>query len=377
VVPVTWHRAITVALVVLTALAIVVNAVVATPTIGPPVDSDLFGPAGGHLLTGHWAGVFGDPIIQAGPLELVFWGVPFLLGIQTQLGWIIVSIVVGTLLSLAFALLAERLLRPLAPVWSVPMAILPALLAALTGQTAQAVATGHPAEYVIPLMWIGSAMLARRGSALAAAALLGATAGWELWGLLGVPILLLAPRIDVRTVWRSAVGGIGALLVLFAPFVLLGPFHMFSFSWPIYPNTLAHLLFPHDTTFPWPLRLTQGVLSVGGGALVAWLTRRQADAIWLVPLVVCAVRLFTDPVLARYYGIPLLMMILLGLVFAIAQRSLPVFIACLVMFNLLVDLELTVVTAGVLLALVIATSIVVVRGAGSAPRIPDPVGATQ
>ena len=373
VVPPGWRRPITVGLVVLTALAVVVNAVIATPTIGPPIDFTVFGPAGGGILTGHWAGVFDDPIIQAGPLELVFWGVPFLLGIESQLGWIAFSIVVCSLLSIAFAVLTERALRPLAPTWGVPLAIVPAFLTALSGQTAQSIAAGHPAEYVIPLMWIGAAMLARRGSAFTAAVVLAATAGWELWGLLGIPILLLAPRIDLRTLWRSALGGVAALLVLFAPFALLGPFHMFSFAWPIRPNTLAHLLFPDETTFPWPLRITQGVLALGGGALTAWLTRRRPDAIWLVPLMVCAVRLFTDPVLARYYGIPLLMLALLGLVFAVAQRSLVVFLACLIMFNVLVDVELTVVTAGLLLALVVATAIVVVRSTPADSTIPDPV----
>ena len=377
VVPVRWRGPITVGLVVLTALAVVVNAVVATPTVGPPVDSDLFGPAGGHILTAHWASIFADPIIQAGPLELVFWGVPFLLGIDSQLGWVVFGIVVATLLSIAFAWLVERLLRPLAPVWSVPLALVPALLIALTGGTAQSIAVGHPAEYVIPLMWIVAAVLARRGLAFTAAVVLAATAGWELWGLLGLPVLLLAPRIDLRTVTRSALGGLAALAVLFGPFALLGPFRMFAFSWPIYDNTLAHLLFPDDTTFPWPLRLTQGVLSLGGGALAAWLTRRRPDAIWIAPLVVCAIRLFTDPVLARYYAIPLLLLVLVGLVLAIAQRSLPIFLACLVMFNVLVDVELTVVSAGLLLVLVIATAIIVVRAGSRAARIPDPVGAAR
>ncbi len=362
----------------LTALAVVANAVVATPTVGPPVDFELFGPAGAQILTGHWASVFDNPIIQAGPLELLFWGVPFLLGVQSPLGWIVFGIVVATLLSIAFAWLAERLLRPLTPTWSVPLAVVPALITAISGQTAQAISVGHPAECIVPLMWIVAAMLARRGSAFAAAVVLAATTGWELWGLLGLPVLLLAPRIDLRTVVRSALGGITALLVLFAPFALLGPFHMFSFSWPIYDNTLAHLLFPDETTFPWPLRLTQGVLALGGGAVTAWLTRRRVDAVWLVPLMVCAIRLFTDPVLARYYAIPLLMMAVLGLVLAIAQRSLAVFLACLVMFNVLVDVELTVVTAGLMLVLVIATAVVVVVRSGSrASRTPNPVGAAR
>ncbi|MEO6116315.1 MAG: hypothetical protein ABIP33_08025, partial [Pseudolysinimonas sp.] len=184
---------------------------------------------------------------------------------------------------------------------------------------------------------------------------------WELWGLLGVPVLLLAPRIDLRTIARSALGGIVVLAVLFLPFALLGPFRMFSFAWPIDHNSLAHLLFPHLRTFPWPLRLTQGALAVGAGAVVARLTRSQPNAIWLVPLVVCAVRLFTDPVSAGYYALPPLLMILVGASFAIAQRSALVFASCLILTNVILDVPRSVVTTGILLGLVVVTVVLVVR----------------
>ncbi|MDP9026103.1 MAG: hypothetical protein M3N46_00930, partial [Actinomycetota bacterium] len=377
-VPVSWRAPLTVTLVAMTAAAVVVNSVVATPTVGPPIDYTLFGLAGSHILTGQWVGIFSGSLIQAGPLELTFWGVPFLIGFDSQIGWITFSIVASTVFSILFALLTQRLLRPLAPTWSTPLAIVATFLAAVSGQPSQTLAAGHPAEFVIPLMWIVSATLARRGSAFSAALVLAATAGWELWGLLGVPVLLFAPSIDLRTVWRSALGGVTALVVLFAPFVLLGPFRMFSFAWPIRDDTLAHLLFPRDETFPWPLRLAQGVLSIGVGAIIAVLARRRPDAVWLVPLAVCAIRLFTDPVLARYYAVPSLMMILIGLVFAIAQRSLAVFIACLLMFNLLIDAQLTVLTVGIFVILVIATAVFVVRDARRLRRGPwATVGASR
>ena len=62
-------------------------------------------------------------------------------------------------------------------------------------------------------------------------------------------------------------------------------------------GSLAHLLFPHSPTFPWPLRIAQGVLALGTGATAALLLKRGLDAIWMVPLVTCVVRLLADPVL--------------------------------------------------------------------------------
>ena len=361
-VPISWRLPISVALLAVTAASLVMNAIIATPGSGPaPIDYTTFAPAGREILTGNWVGVFEDPIIQAGPFELIFWGIPFLLGVQGVTGWIAFGIIVGSLFVVAIAWLVERLLRPVTAWWSVPLALVVATVAALSGMIAAAISAGHPAEIAIPLMWIVGAVLARRGAPFAAAAVLAATAGWELWGLLGVPVLLLAPRIDPRTVWRSALAGIGVLAILFGPFVLLGPFHMFSFAWPIRTNSLAHLLVPHEATFPWPLRLTQGVLAVGGGAVVAVLLRRQRDAIWLVPLVVCAVRLYTDPVLAMYYGVPPLMMVLIGAVFAIARRSAIVFVACLLMVNALIDVPLNVVSMSILVILVAVTTVVTVR----------------
>lgn len=365
-----WRVPITLVLVVLMTAALVVFAIVSTPVSAPaPVDFSTFGPPGAKILEGHWSGIFSDRIIQAGVFELIFWGVVHLLGFAGLNGaasltaWTVFAIVVGAIFSFLIALVAERVVRPLSPSWSIPLGVGVAAVAALSGLTTSAIVSGHPAELAIPLMWIIAAVLARRGSAATAAAILAATTGWELWGLLGVPVLLLAPRIDVRTVVRSAAAGIVVLLVLFLPFVVLGPFRMFSFAWTIRDNSLAHLLFPGQRTFAWPLRLTQGALAVGGGAVVARLTRQRPDAIWVVPLVVCAVRLFTDPVLAGYYAVPPLLMILLGAVFAIVQRSPWVFALCLILLNVILDLPPSVVSDGILLCLVVITAVVVVRRA--------------
>jgi hypothetical protein len=369
-VPLSWRVPITATLLVLMAAALVVFAIVATPVSAPaPVDFTTFGPPGARILTGSWKGVFSDPIIQAGVFELIFWGCVSLLGFAGLTGtagvtaWIIFAIVVGAMFSVLVALVVERVVRPLSENWSVPLGVGAASVAALSGLTTTAITSGHPAELAIPLMWIIAAVLARGGSAATAAAVLAATTGWELWGLLGVPVLLLAPRIDLRTVARSALSGAAVLAVLFLPFVILGPFRMFSFAWTIHDDSLARLLFPDLRTFAWPLRLAQGALAIGSGAVVARLTHRQPNAIWIVPLMVCAVRLATDPVLALYYAVPALLMILIGAVFAIAQGSAWVFATCLVLINVILDVPPSVVADGALVCLVVVAVVLVVRQA--------------
>lgn len=374
VVPVRFRVPLTVGLVVLTAVGLVVNATVATPRTGfVPIDYDTFAQPGLDILRGHWGSVFTNSIVQAGPIELVFWGIPAALGVSGLFGWIAFGIVAGSLFAIAFAYLVERLLRPLSPTWSTTLAVGAAAFASISGILTSAISAGHPSEIAVPLMWIGSAVLARRGWPFPAAAVMAATAGWELWGLLGVPVLLLAPRIGLPTIARSALGGMLVLALLFVPFVLLGPFHMFEFQWPIRNGSLAHLLFPDAVSFAWPLRLIQGVLAVGAGAAAVWLMRGRPDAIWLPLLLICVVRLFTDPVLAPYYGVPPILMLLIGATMSIAQRAALPFVACLVMLNLFVDLPQTVITVGILLVLTLGIAVVVIlRGRR---RLTKPLGA--
>ena len=84
-------------------------ALVWTGTASPqPIDYQLFGPAGADLLTGRWSGVFGDPMIQAGPWELLPFGVMQLLGVTGSAGWT-VALTAGGVLT---AFVAALVLRP-------------------------------------------------------------------------------------------------------------------------------------------------------------------------------------------------------------------------------------------------------------------------
>jgi hypothetical protein len=182
-------------------------------------------------------------------------------------------------------------------------------------------------------------------------------------------VLLLAPRIDVRAAWRSALGLAAVLVLMFAPFALLGPFQMFGFAWPIYEGTLAHLLLPEVATFPWPLRLAQGALSIGAGAIVALMLRRSPDAIWLVPLAACSLRLLIDPVPAGYYADAPILLVLVGVALSGAQLSFLVLLACLASLNVLIDFQrLTVIPA---IVLVVLAGLTVALAARAARRRPD------
>ena len=353
--------------VLLTAFFVVVTAVTTTLSgfrnayrdLTPPIDYDVFGQPGHDILTLHWDRVFTDPILQAGPYELIFFGIPHLLGVQGPLGWGIFYTVGGSLLAAALAYVVLRLVRPIAPDTAAPIAAAVAALAAASDTIMLTMTSGHPAEVAVPIMWLVAAMLARSNRPFAAGAVLGLSLGWELWGILGAPVLLLAPRVRLRTVLLSAAGGLSALAVTFGGFLLAGPVTMFGFEWLVRDDSLVHLLLPDAETFSWPLRLIQATVSVGAGVLVAWFLRGSRDAVWLAPLAVCAVRLTTDPVIARYYFCTAIILTLAGLAIALAMRSLLRLIAAIVIWNASVGLPTMGWLAPAILVIVVAATVVV------------------
>jgi hypothetical protein len=332
--PVRMRVLLTALFVVLAAVATTFSAFRTTALDGsPPIDYSVFGQPGHDILTLQWDRVFTDPVLQAGPFELVFYGIPHLLGVQGSLGWGLFYTVAGSLLAAAFAYVVWRLLRPLAPDTAVPIAAAVAALAAASDTILLSMTSGHPAQIAVPILWLVAGMLARKERPFAAAVVLGLSLGWEVWGILGAPVLLLAPRVRLRTVLLSAAGGLAAVAVTFGGFLLAGPVTMFGFQWPVSDGSLAHLLFPDIETFGWPLRLIQATVSVGAGVLVVWFLRGSRDALWLAPLAVCAVRLTTDPVIARYYFCAALILTFAGLALALATRSLLRVITTIVLWN--------------------------------------------
>jgi hypothetical protein len=165
------------------------------------------------------------------------------------------------------------------------------------GVVGDAFAYGHPAETLVPLAWLVAAAEARRGRVVAAGAIVGLSAGLELWGALGIAVLALAPRL--RDAARGAVVQVATTLLVFVPF--LPGAHTFDYRWQIGSGTLlSHVVAP-GTPFGWPLRVAQAALAVGAAVATARVARRSAHAVWLVPLVVVSVRLAIDPVDNPWY----------------------------------------------------------------------------
>lgn len=267
-----------------------------------PIDFGWFGPGGADLLTGRWGSIFGDPAVQAGPFELLPFGVAQLLGVSGTTAWTVFLAACGA----ATSFLTAIVLRPTlsADLRSSALAAGGTLIVSVAGPTASWT-LGHPSEALVPLVWAVAGRLAVRDRPVLAAVLVAASTGFEVWGVLGAPLVLLAPRLRLV---RSAIAGAVGLGALWAPFALAGPFAMFSFSWPVVQRSLVHALEPGATTFPWTFRVAQALVSMGAGTAVALLLRGRGGSWgpWAVITAVVAARLILDPVLAGYYWDPAL-----------------------------------------------------------------------
>lgn len=263
-----------------------------------PGEYTLFGPAGFNLLTGHWNLVFANPKVQAGPFELFPYGIARVLGLHTQVQWFIFYLVMlyamTFLLSLVIYLPVTRIngrFGRYLPLFVLGIALLGAFLPT-------DVVRGHPAESMVPLLWIVAACLSRERMFAAAGVVIALSAGFEVWGLLGVPVLFLAtsPRII-----RAAIAAIITAAVIYLPFVLTGTFRMFEYHWFVSLGTLYRLVWPTLTSFPWTLRVVQAVLALAAGWGVALATRKTVYGVWLVPMAIISVRFVFDPLLDFYY----------------------------------------------------------------------------
>jgi len=240
---------------------------------------------GERLLSAHWADTFADPTLQSGPLQLVLTGAAR----STEVLAFVVELGVAALLLFILGQLG------VSTRWQAVLG----LAAVALGLTHGAFVDGHPAAAFSPLIWILAGLEARRGRPLRAGALVGLSAGLELWGVLGAPVLLLAPRLrDAVRGWATEAAVVAGLL---APFVLAGKFGMFDYEWRVAHDTLLGVFLPAGTHFGWSLRLLQAGVACALGAGVALRLRRSVHAVWLVPLVVVSARIALDPLAYGWY----------------------------------------------------------------------------
>lgn len=250
-------------------------------------DTSMFVAAGRTLLSAHWSHAFANSEIQVGPLQLAVFG-----SIGRSGAALAVVLAVATALLLLVAARAAGVRSPM---------LLGALglVAVGVGLTRAGYEYGHPADALLPLAWILAAVQARRGHMVGAGALVGLTAGFQTWGILGVAVLALAPRW--RDAARAALVAAGVAVLLFLPFVLGGHFAMGSYSWNVNPQTFLSLFVTPGVEFGWSLRLLQGAFAVSAGVAAARLLRHSPHAPWAVALAIVAVRLLLDPFFLRYY----------------------------------------------------------------------------
>ena len=250
-------------------------------------DAILFVRFGRILLSSQWDQAFSVSDIQAGPLQLALYG--WLGGSFEAMALVLAC---GTALLVVAATRAAGVRNP---------ALLggAGLLAVAAGLTRTGYSVGHPADAVLPLVWIIAADQARRGNVWRAGLLVGLSAGLETWGILGVAVLAFAPRLRAACVGVLVAASV--VFLLFIPFVLGGHFEMLSFVWRVRPPSPISLLVADGTPFGWPLRLVQAAIAVGAGVAVARLLRHSSHAVWAAPLAVVVARLQLDPLLYMYY----------------------------------------------------------------------------
>jgi hypothetical protein len=267
------------------------------------------------LFTSGWADAYASPDLQVGPLQL------FLLALADA-GAGALGVSTFTLLAFAVPLTVTALLmivlRRLLPDTKRPVLLAAVLAAVAMGIPTSAYVDGHMAQAVVPLLWLLAGLYARDGRLVLAGAIVGASAGFEVWGILGVIVLLLAPRL------RDAALGLAVQVVvaaaLFAPFALAGDVRMFEYHWVVNGDTLLSLFVEPGTDFTWWMRLAQGTTALVVAAALVWSLRRTLHAVWLGPLVVVTVRLALDPVRYPWYWLALETLALIAAVEILASE---------------------------------------------------------
>ena len=284
-----------------------------------PTDYGSFVAAGRDIWSGHWGHVFADPLIQAGPLQLL--GVSAFSPLRTihrGLDLAAINIVFATGMTTGLVWLCDYLRRSAMRAARPAAALALCVVAAACGVIADPSAVGHPAEVVVPALWLIAAHELRHERAFRAGLCLAVATGLETWALLGIALVVLATTrpAAARFTASFAVGS----AVLWVPFIASGNFNMFKMVWFVAPHTLAgHMT--SGATFTAPMRAGQLVAAVGIAAIVGWATKTTPLSPWLVLVTAVTVRLLLDPLQSSYYWLPLIVMSLSCLVIALDLSS--------------------------------------------------------
>ena len=265
------------------------GAAIGALTTEQPADVSLFARAGQDVLTGHFAGVYGGTVNQAGPLQALL--SRLLVASSDGSGPArLVLVAVDAALLVLVAVLAHR-------AGGAARAAVAGGYAALW-LAAPAFWGGHPLEVLIPVLWLVAARYEGRAGALA----LAGAAAVAPWGVLGWPVILRrrAGRRSISTVAQAGV----LTAAVYAPLLLAGHGSAARHVWPVERRTLLHLLFPHLAHFGWDLRLVQAGFVILLLAAVAWRLPASPARAPLLVTVAALLRLVSDPLSYAYYWLP-------------------------------------------------------------------------
>lgn len=291
------------------------SAIEDTPLDWNLADGLLFARLGRHILAGHLEVPYADPVNQAGPAQLVADGLlshlAGLLGGYPLGAGLVRALICGSTLA-AFVAVAVILTRPLLAAvqpGSRQARVLPWAPAA-SGILATALAAddlaymdGHWWQVPVLLLWWKAGALAQQNKPVSAGALIGVSAWFEPWGVLGAVTLLLAPRLR-----PMMVAGLTAAVTTMAgwlPFLLQPVFALPQYQWGLHAKSLWHLALPAGEGFPWTARLTQSVIIVVVSAVLTWRARQTLPSLWaawIAPLFIVLMRMSTDVWWAPYYN---------------------------------------------------------------------------
>jgi hypothetical protein len=263
-------------------------------------DAFSFAQAGSVMLSSNWQHTYHDSWLQAGPFEMIVCLLARVLGITLRGQAVAINVIGAAALLTVGTVVVRRNWKALAIMTFAALGI---------GIISDMWEWGHPSELFIALVWLIAARAARRDQMLVAGLLVGLSAGFETWGLLGAPVLFLLPRF--RRTFTAGVVALLATSAVYAPFALGGDFHMFDLRWAIVGGVPGYI-FGSGNTFSWPMRLAEAVIVVGFGSALALRLRRYGASAWIVPALTSMCRLALDPVRYGYYWDTSLVLLLIG-----------------------------------------------------------------
>jgi hypothetical protein len=264
-------------------------------------DADSFAQAGAIMLSSNWHHTYHDPWLQAGPLEMIVCLIGRTLGGSLRGEPIALNLIGAAALLGVATVVVRRNWKALAIAAGAALAL---------GIVSDMWEWGHPSELFIALVWLLAARAARRDRLVIAGLLVGLSAGFETWGLLGAPVLFLIPQLR-RTIASGSLALLAAAGV-YAPFALGGDFEMFDLHWAIVGGVPGYV-FGAGQTFSWPMRLAEALIVVSFGSVLACRVRRFGASTWIVPALTSICRLMLDPVRYGYYWDTSLVLLLMGM----------------------------------------------------------------